>query len=142
MGGGAWNFLSLKLVQMNDYITELNKSKIFAGFMIVVLNIASKYVTIEVSSSMEVYLRKTFSKQLLFFSIMWFGTRDIYVAFFGSMLVIFVLDFLLNEKSKFCCLTENLVDGGGNIDPEGDGAAPGPPPGPPGPPADIAPLVG
>ena len=95
--------------QMNKYIKELNKSKIFAGFMIVVLNIASKYVTIEVSSSMESYLRKTFSKQLLFFAIMWFGTRDIYVAFFGSVFVIIVIDYLMNEKSKFCCLTESFI---------------------------------
>ena len=87
-------------------ISALNNSKIFAGLMIVILNIASKYVTIEVSDAMECYLKTTFSRQVLLFSIIWFGTRDIYISLCGSVLVIIAIDFIFNEKSKFCCLSK------------------------------------
>ena len=38
-------------------ITDLNTSKIFAGLMIITLNIASRFVTIKLSKSMEGYLK-------------------------------------------------------------------------------------
>ena len=88
-------------------INALNNSKIFAGLMIVILNIASKYVTIEVSDAMEHYLKTTPSRQLLLFSIIWIGTRDIYISVCGSFLVLLSIDFIFNEKSKFCCLLSN-----------------------------------
>ena len=46
---------------VNNNITSLNNSKIFAGLMIIILNIASKFVTIKLSKTMESYLKHTFS---------------------------------------------------------------------------------
>ena len=89
-------------------IASLNKSKIFAGVMIVILNIASKYVTVEVSPSIESYLKQTFSRQVLLFAIIWLGTRDIYVSLFGSVFVLLSIDFVLNENSEYCCLSESF----------------------------------
>ena len=89
-------------------IASLNKSKIFAGVMIVILNIASKYVTVEVSPSIESYLKQTFSRQVLLFAIIWLGTRDIYISLVGSMFVLLSIDFVLNENSEYCCLSESF----------------------------------
>ena len=50
---------------LHDVISRVNESKIFAGVMIIILNIASRFVTIKLSKSMESYLKYTFSKQLL-----------------------------------------------------------------------------
>jgi hypothetical protein len=94
---------------LHNNIQVLNNSKIFAGFMIIVLNIASKFVTIKLSKSMESYLKYTFSKQILVFAIAWMGTRDIYIAFFISVLFIICMDYLFNEESRFCCLTESFT---------------------------------
>jgi hypothetical protein len=38
------------------------------------------------------------------------GTRDIYVAFFVTMVFILMMDFVFNEESKFCCLPEQFTD--------------------------------
>ena len=62
-------------------IRDLNTSKIFAGLMIITLNISSRFVNIKLSKSMEGYLKHTFSKQILIFAIVWMGTRDIYISF-------------------------------------------------------------
>ena len=61
---------------IHDNVQDLNKSKVFAGLMIITLNIASRFVTIKLSKSMESYLKYTFSKQILIFAIAWMGTRD------------------------------------------------------------------
>jgi len=94
---------------LHNNVQVLNNSKIFAGFMIIVLNIASKFVTIKLSKSMESYMKYTFSKQILVFAIAWMGTRDIYIAFFISILFIICMDYLFNEESGFCCLPESFT---------------------------------
>ena len=100
------NFLNY----IHNTVLSLNSSKIFAGLMIIVLNIGSKFVTIKLSKSMESYLKYTFSKQILVFAIAWMGTRDIYIALIISILFIIVMDYLLNEESPFCCLPESFTN--------------------------------
>ena len=65
---------------VNKQVQLLNNSKIFAGLMIITLNVVSKFVNIKLSKTMESYFKYTFSKYLLVFTIVWIGTRDIYIA--------------------------------------------------------------
>ena len=95
---------------LNDNVTSLNNSKLFAGLMIITLNIASKFVTIKLSKTMESYLKYTFSRDILVFAIAWMGTRDIYVAFIITVLFIVATDYIFNEDSMLCCLPENFTD--------------------------------
>ena len=95
---------------VNDNINSINDSKIFAGLMIITLNIASKFVTIKLSKTMESYLKFTFSKQLLVFVIAWMGCRNVYIALFVTIIVITCMDFLFNEESQFCCLPETFTN--------------------------------
>jgi hypothetical protein len=95
---------------LHDHIMTLNNSKIFAGCMIIVLNIASKFVNVKLSKTMESYLKHTFSRDMLVFAIAWMGTRDIYTALIIMLVFILFMDYLLNEESSFCCLPENFTD--------------------------------
>lgn len=99
---------------MFDYfhsnIQRINESKIFAGLMIITLNIVSKYVNLGLSKTMESYLKYTFSRQLLVFSIAWMGTRDIYIAFFITFIFTLCIEYLFNEDSVFCILSEDFRD--------------------------------
>ena len=88
----------------------LNGSKIFAGVMIITLNIVSRFVNIKLSKTMESYLKYTFSKYVLVFTIAWMGTRDIYIALFIMGCFIIVSDFLFDEESMFCVLPEEFKD--------------------------------
>ena len=86
------NTLSMLSIQslfsyFNNHIQALNSSKLFAGLMIIILNIASKFVNIKVGKTLEAYLKYTFSRQILGFAIAWMGTRDIYIAFFSDNLL-------------------------------------------------------
>ena len=95
---------------LHDTITRINQSKIFAGIMIIVLNIASRFVNIKLSKSMESYFKYTFSKQLLIFAIAWMGTRDIYIALIITGLFTLVMDCLLNEECSICMLPKNFTN--------------------------------
>ncbi len=95
---------------MNSQIYDINNSKLFAGIIIIVLNISSKFVSFKLSKSMESYLRNTFSRNILVFSMIWMGTRDIYISFIMTTLFVILADYLFNEESKMCCLPEGFTE--------------------------------
>jgi len=95
---------------LHDNIKVMNDSKLFAGLMIITLNIASKFVNIKLSKTAESYLKYSFSRQILVFAIAWMGTRDIYIALFVSTIFVICMDYLLNEDSSFCCLPETFTN--------------------------------
>jgi hypothetical protein len=95
---------------LHDNVNYLNNSKVFAGCMIIILNIASKFVNIKLGKALESYLKFTFSKQILVFAIAWMGTRDIYIALIISIFFIVFTEYLLNEDSRFCCLPKQFRD--------------------------------
>ena len=94
----------------HDNVKVMNNSKLFAGLMIIILNVSSKFVTIKLSKSMEAYLKYTFSRNILIFAIAWMGTRDIYIALAITLLFIAFMDYLLNEDSPYCCLPNDFTD--------------------------------
>jgi hypothetical protein len=94
---------------INHKIMSVNSSKLFAGIIIIVLNISSKFVTIKLSKSMEAYLKYTFSRDVLIFAMAWMGTRDIYVALLMTLLFMLCMKYLFNEDSRFCLLPERFT---------------------------------
>ena len=96
------------LQSIHDYVTMLNGSKIFAGIMIIVLQISSRFVTIKLSKTMESYLKYTFSRQILIFAIAWMGTRDIYIALAITIVFSLIMDVACNEDSNYCVLPNNF----------------------------------
>ena len=97
------------ILYFHNYVKIMNGSKIFAGLVVITLNIASRFVTIKLSKSIESYLKFTFSRDVLVFCIVWMGSRDIYIAATITLLFTFIMDFLLNEESSYCILPETFT---------------------------------
>jgi hypothetical protein len=95
---------------LRNTLKVINDSKIFAGLMIITLNIASRFVNLKLSKTVESYLKNTFSRQILVFAIAWMGTRDLFVALFITILFSLVTGYLCNEESAFCILPEKFTD--------------------------------
>jgi hypothetical protein len=95
---------------INQNILAMNQSKLFAGLVIIILNISSKFVTIKLSKSMEGYLKYTFSRDILVFAMAWMGTRDIYTSIIITLLFSLCANFLFNEQSGFCCLSNSFIE--------------------------------
>jgi len=90
----------------NNHIMFLNNSKFFAGVVMILLNVGSKFITIEFSKSTEQYLKMNVTKQLLVFAMAWMGTRDIYTALVLTAVFTVLSDHLFNEESPYCCVPE------------------------------------
>ncbi len=92
----------------NNHIQTLNQSKFFAGMVMIMLNIGSKYITVKLSPSQEAYLRNFIARELIIFAVAWMGTRDIYMALLLTATFIILTQHLFNENSKVCVLPETF----------------------------------
>ena len=90
------------LSYVNHHVMYLNNSKFFAGVIMILLNIGSKFITIQFSKSTEEYMKWTVSKQLLVFAMAWIGTRDIYTALGLTAVFTILSEYLFNEESHLC----------------------------------------
>ena len=101
---------------INHHIMYLNNSKFFAGVIMILLNIGSKFITIQFSKSAEEYMKWSISKQLLVFAMAWMGTRDIYAALGLTAVFTILSEYLFNEESSLCIVPqkyrvlEKLID--------------------------------
>jgi len=87
---------------LHDHVMFLNNSKFFAGIVMILLNVGSKFIAIQFSRSTEEYLKLNITKQLLVFSMAWMGTRDIYTALILTAVFTVLSDHLFNEESPYC----------------------------------------
>ena len=98
------------LTKLDNQIKLLNNSKVFAGVMIILLNLSTRFVNFKLSKTTEAYLKNTFSTQVLVFAIAWMGSRDIYIALIVTAVFILFTEYLFNEDSEFCIFSEEFKD--------------------------------
>ena len=102
-------------------INNLNQSKFFTGFVMILLNIGSRYVKIDISKAQENYLRKSLGRHILVFAIIWMGIRDIIIALGLTAIFNIFIDYLLNEESRFCIIPHKYREYEHVLDLDGDG---------------------
>tara|TARA_Y100000389_G_scaffold43467_1_gene38093 strand:+ start:40 stop:492 length:453 start_codon:yes stop_codon:yes gene_type:complete len=91
-------------------ITKLNKSKLLSGITLLLLNIGSKYLILDISKSSQALLKLKIIRRLTLFSIFFVGTRDIILSFLLTSAFIIFSNGLFNEKSKYCILPKNIKE--------------------------------
>jgi hypothetical protein len=92
---------------INDHILFLNSSRFFAGVIMILLNIGSKFISVQFSKSAEEYLKFAITKQILVFAMAWMATRDIYTSLVLTAVFVILSEFLFNEESTFCIVPHN-----------------------------------
>lgn len=101
-GGGIQSSFMNIFSYINHHVMYLNNSKFFAGIIMILLNIGSKFITIQFSKSAEEYMKYSLSKQILVFAMAWMGTRDIYAALGLTAVFTILSEHLFNEESAMC----------------------------------------
>jgi hypothetical protein len=89
-----------------DIVNVLNDNKYFAGIIMLTMNIGSKYVMIDLSKTQENYVKYSLGRQLVIFSILWIGTRDIFISLVLTAIFILLVDYIFNENSKYCIIPD------------------------------------
>lgn len=93
---------------INYTFASINNSKFFAGLMILIVNIGSRYVTFRFSKSQEEYIKNKIAREFLIFAIVWMATKDLFISIIMTASFIILADYLFNENSKFCVLPEKF----------------------------------
>lgn len=109
------------LTKVRNALNNLNNSKLFSGLVMIMLNIGSKYITVELSKSQEAYLRNSVARQFLIFSIIWMGTRDVLVSIAMTAAFVILTEHLFNEESNYCIIPPYLRSYEELIDDDNDG---------------------
>jgi len=102
------NIFSESLGFVHNHIMFLNNSKFFAGVIMILLNVGSKFIAIQFSRSTEEYLKMNITKQILVFAMAWMGTRDIYTGLVLTAVFTILSDHLFNEESPYCIVPKKF----------------------------------
>ena len=87
-------------------VYRLNNSLFFAGVVMIMLNIGSRYIELKLDPSTENFLKTALSKELLVFSVCWMGTRDLIVALVLTAVFVVLADYGLNANSNCCIMPQ------------------------------------
>ena len=103
--------LSKLLFNINTLIiiSSLNNSKYFAGIMMLVLNLGSRFLVMELSENQEQMLSNKIIRRFIIFTVV-FVSRDILVSFIVTAIFIVLVSGLFNENSKYCVMTEPVLN--------------------------------
>ena len=85
-------------------ISILNNSKYFAAVMMLLLNLGSRYISMELTQFHEDFLSNVFVRRFLVFTVVFIATRDIKVALISTAVFIIIVSGIFNEDSKYCIL--------------------------------------
>jgi len=94
---------------LHNAVMTLNSNKFFSGIVMLILNIGSKYITINLSDSQEDYLKNNVSRQILIFAIVFIATKDIYISITLTAAFLVLSDHLFNEESRFYILPKRFT---------------------------------
>ena len=92
----------------NTYLKNINESKFLIGIAMILLNIGSKYVDFKFTKSQEQMLRNGIAREILIFTIVFMGTRDILYAILLTAAFIILSEYIFNEKSEYCLVTDKF----------------------------------
>jgi hypothetical protein len=103
------------------YLKHINESKFVIGIAMILLNIGSKYVDFKFTKSQEQMLRNGIAREILIFTIVFMGTRDILYAILLTSAFIVLSQYVFNEKSQYCLVPEKFKKISALIDNNNDG---------------------
>lgn len=90
----------------NNFYHPINNSKLLAGLGMIILNLFSKYVVLDLSKSQEAFIKNTLTRELLIFVVAFVGTRDLLLSLFLTATFVILSGTVFNEKSRFCVIPE------------------------------------
>lgn len=97
----SWLFRAKNYVDNNRAVTAM--------FMLF-LNIGSRYINLNMTSSQEYYIRRIMVPELLIFAISWMGSRDVLIAAAITTAYSLITRVLLNENSNFCVFKKRMQE--------------------------------
>ena len=77
--------------------------------MMIVLNLGSKYITMELSENQDELFKNKIIRRFLVFTVVFVATRDIFVSLIITGIFIILVSGLFNENSRFALVTKPVI---------------------------------
>ena len=94
---------------VNSLVNSINQNKFMVAISLILLNIGSKYINLNLTKGQEMIIR-SISREILIFAISFMGSRDIIVSLIITFIFSILTKFLFNENSNFCILPNKFKD--------------------------------
>ena len=88
-------------------INSLNNSKFFSGILMILMNIGSKYISLELSETQDEFFSNIVIRRMMIFVVIFIATKDIITSLIITACFIILVSGLFNESSKFCLIKNN-----------------------------------
>lgn len=111
---------ALQAVAMNPLdglLQVFNNNPYFIGLMMIILNLGGRFISLEVTKQQEQFLQLPWVRRILIFTVLFVATRNLWVAFWMTLIVVLFLGYLFNENSAMCLFGKGGGDGSTCADP-------------------------
>tara|TARA_B100000963_G_C22143030_1_gene458351 strand:- start:63 stop:461 length:399 start_codon:yes stop_codon:yes gene_type:complete len=105
---------------LDSIIKNINNNPYITGLAVLILNVVSKYVQINLTKTQENFVRTAFTRELLIFTICFTTTRDIIKSFYLTAAFLILSSTVFNEKSNYCIIPEKYLIYEDILDIDGD----------------------
>ena len=89
------------VMQLMGWITT---NKYTAGIMMILLNIGTSYLVQDIMPLANRLFQHRWARRIIFFVIFFTSTRDVFCSLVLTLTCTLLLDFFLNENSRYCLI--------------------------------------
>ena len=89
------------------FMSNLNNSKYFAGITMILLNLGSKYISMDLSQTHETILGSKIFRRIIMFVVVFTATRDILISLIITVGFIILVSVLSHDESSFCLIPKS-----------------------------------
>ncbi len=89
---------------IEHYLNFLNNSKVFAGCIMLLMNLGGRYIVNELPEGIDEVLNNVWVRRIVIFSIAFIATRDVKVSLLLTLVFVLLCQFLLDRRSRFYML--------------------------------------
>lgn len=93
---------AMAISPLDSFLQVFNTNPYFIGIMMLVLNLGGRFISLEVTKKQEQFLQHPLVRRILIFTVFFVATRNIWVAFWLTVVVVLFLGYLFNENSALC----------------------------------------
>lgn len=91
---------------LDSFLHIFNNNPYFIGIMMLILNLGGRFISLEVTKKQEQFLQLPWVRRILIFTVLFVATRNLWVAFWATVIVVLFLGYLFNENSSLCLFGE------------------------------------
>jgi len=88
-----------------------NSNPYFVGIMMLLLNVGGRFIGLEITKKQEQFLQHPWVRRVIIFTAIFVATRNLWVAFWTTLIVVFLLGYLFNENSALCIFGQGGTHG-------------------------------